>query len=129
MGKYKAVGKIYRLQFEDQDLEVRVKSVSLGKIFAVADQADRARAGAGLAEIMGLIELFVSRLHSWNLVDEKDQDIPITTDGFLSVDTDDALLILVSWYEAMTGRIEERLGKASTSGPASLEQSIPMEAA
>lgn len=130
MGKYKAQGKIYGLRFEDiPELEVGVAAVSLGKLFDVADQADRARAGAGLAEVMELVELFASRLRTWNLIDEDDQDIPPTVDGFLSVDADDALLILVSWYEAMTGRIEERLGKASTSGATFPEQSIPMAVA
>lgn len=127
MGKYKAQGKIYNLLFEDRPgLEVRTASISLGKLLEVADQADRVEAGAGLSEVMDLVALFVSKLRSWNVTDEKEQDIEPTREGFLSLDSDDALAMLLAWYQAMSGRIDQALGKGSTSGAPFPEESIPM---
>jgi hypothetical protein len=125
---YRARGKLYRLKFEDKpDLDVRTAGVSLKQMFEVADQADRARAGAGLAEITDLVELFGSRLRFWNVVDEDDQDIPANAEGFWSLDSDDALGMLLAWTDAMTGQVPDGLGKDSTSGAPSLEASIPMD--
>jgi|1185.fasta_scaffold148687_2 hypothetical protein len=125
---YRARGKLYRLKFEDKpELDVRTAGVSLKQMFEVADQADRARAGAGLAEITDLVELFGSRLRFWNVIDEDDKDIPANAEGFWSLDSDDALAILLAWYEAMTGQVPDGLGKDSISGAPSLEASIPMD--
>lgn len=128
MAKYRARGKLYRLNFEDKpDLDVRTAGVSLKKIFEVADQADRARAGAALSETQELVELFASRLRFWNVVGEEDEEIPANAEGFWSLDSDDALLMLLAWVDAMTGQIPSGLGKDSTSGPQFPEESIPME--
>ena len=125
---YRARGKLYRLKFEDKpDLDVRTAGVSLKKIFEVADQADRARAGAGLANAQELVDLFASKLRFWNVVGEKDEEIPADAEGFWSLDSDDALAILLAWYEAMTGQVPDGLGKDSTYGAPSLEASIPMD--
>lgn len=128
MAKYRARGKLYRLQFEDKpDLDVRCAGVSLKKIFEVGDQTDRVRAGAGLAEVRDLVDLFGSKLRFWNVVDEKDEEIPADSEGFWSLDSDDALAMLLAWVDVMTGQIPDSLGKESTSGAPSLEESIPMD--
>lgn len=130
MGKYKAQGTIFNLQFEEHPgLEVRVGSCSLGAIMALGDQPDRARAGAGLAEVRELIDLFTSRLKSWNLVDEDEVDVPTTTAGLLNhVDVNLALEIVVAWSDALTA-VPDSLGKGSTSGERFPEESIPMAVA
>lgn len=125
---YRARGKLYRLQFEDRpELDVRCAGVSLKKIFEVGDQTDRVRAGAGLAEVRGLVDLFASRLRFWNVVDENDAEIPADADGFWSLDSDDALAMLLAWIDVMTGQIPDSLGKDSTSGQQFPEASIPMD--
>jgi len=125
--------KIFLLQFDDPalaDYSIRVRSVSLGKILEVASDADRARAGAALAEVTGLLELFISRLESWNLTDETEDgdefDVPMTLEGLYSLDVADALIIVLAWYDAMTGQIGESLGKASIDGRPSDLLSLPM---
>lgn len=128
MAKYRARGKLYRLQFEDKpDLDVRTAGVSLKQIFEKADQADRVRAGAGLAEVSELVDLFGSKLRFWNVVGEQDEEIPANAEGFWSLDSDDALAMLLAWIDAMTGQIPAGLGKDLTSGAPSLEASIPMD--
>ncbi len=126
---YVAQRKIFNLRFETYpELEVRVSSITLGQMFEVADQADRARAGAGLAEIRGLTEVFAAHLASWNVVNELGEAVPLTMDGFSTLDMDLALAMMVAWFEAMTG-VDRDLGKGSTSGDTSLVAEIPMTAA
>lgn len=135
MGKYRAQRKIYTLQFEDpelKDLEVRVKSVSMGKLLDVADQAQELKDGAGLSVARELFTLFISRMVSWNLqhepedeAEEEFADTPMTVEGLLLHDPDLVLDIVLSWFDAMVS-ISGPLEKSSTSGPQYPEASIPM---
>lgn len=127
--------KVFILQFEDPGMaeyEVRVRSISLGKLLALGDQPDRARAGAGLEEVRELINVFCERLQSWNLTDETDEgvDIPVptTVDGLLELDAGDALAMVIAWLDAITA-VTESLGKDLTSGERFPEASIPMAVA
>ena len=127
--KYVVQRKVYTLHFEEYPgMEIKASSVSMGQLLQVSDMADRARAGSGLAEVHGLLELFASRLVSWNLVDDIEQDIPLTLDGMLTLDTDLVLAAVLAWFGAMT-QVDESLGKASTNGDTSAVLSLPMEAA
>lgn len=127
---FKAVRKTIKLQFETPEylgLEVSARVLSLGRLLDIADLADRARAGAGLGEVRDLVDAFADSLAGWNLEDEiSDAEIPKTTDGVLSLDTDLALAMILAWFDGMVS-ISTSLGKASTSGPPSPEVHIPME--
>jgi hypothetical protein len=134
MEKFKAYRKIFTLKFDDpqlEGLEVRAASITMEKMLEVADQADRAEARAGLAEIKGLLTLFVQSLRSWNLqtevTDDHFEDAPQTLAGLLNNDPDLVLAIALSWWRAMTA-VSPSLGKESNSGGTSPEASIPMEA-
>lgn len=127
MAKYQVPRKTYLLLLEDHPgMEVRASSVSFGQLLSVADAADRARAGAGLAETRELFELFASKLVDWNLTDELEQDIPLTVNGLFSLDADLVQALALAWFGAMV-EVDESLGKGSTSGAPSPEASIPME--
>lgn len=132
-GKFKAYRKIYTLKFDDPQLaglKIRAASVTMEKMLEVADQADRAEARAGLAEIRGLLQLFVDSLRSWNLqtevADDVFEDAPQTLGGLLGNDPDLVLTIALTWWQAMTA-VSPGLGKGSNSGGSSPEASIPME--
>jgi hypothetical protein len=148
MGKFPARRKIFRLQFEDpelKELEVRVKSVSMGKLLDVADQAQGLKDGGGLGIARELFALFVTRVVSWNLQHELEyeeqsddefdgdshepqfEDTPITVSGLLGHDPDLVLDIVLCWFDAMVS-ISAPLDKSSTSGPQYPEGSIPMGA-
>jgi hypothetical protein len=123
-----AQGKIYRLVFEGREgLEVRAATCSFGQLLDVGDEIDRARAGSGLAEVRDLVDLFASKLRSWNCLAEDKSEIPITSDGLLSLDVDVALDIVLAWVDVMTSmKMDRDLGKGSTSGARFPEESIPM---
>lgn len=126
--------KVFTLRFDGhEDLDgatVRVRSVSLGRLMAVAGQAEAARGGVKLAEVMDLLELFAERLESWDLEEEDGTPIPTTLDGLLSLEPDTALDIVLSWADVLvSARGDGDLGKDSTSGEPFPEASIPMAVA
>lgn len=149
MGKYQARRKIFRLQFEDpafEELEVRVKSVSMGKLLDVADEAQGLKDGAGLGVARELFALFISRVVNWNLQHELESsiegygvleadesaaeqfaDTPITVPGLLGHDPDLVLTVVLAWFDAMVS-VSGPLEKSSTSGLQYPEGSIPMGA-
>lgn len=125
---FKVKRKVFRLQFEDEelkDMSIRVRSISLGRLLDIADQADNLRAGAGLAQTRELCEVFMDRMESWNLEDEElGTPIPTNVDGLYSLDVDLAITMMLAWFDAMTA-VTDSLGKGSTSGQQSQEESIP----
>lgn len=145
MGKYRAHRKIYTLQFEDpelKELEVRVKSVSMGKLLDVADQAQGLKDGAGVSTARELFALFITRVVNWNLQhelessiegvgildgDEQFADTPITVPGLLGHDPDLVLAVVLAWFDAMVS-VSGPLAASSTSGEKFPEEYIPMGA-
>lgn len=125
---FKVKRKVFRLQFEDPelaDMSIRVRSISLGRLLDIADQADMLRAGAALGKTRELCEVFTDRIESWNLEDEElGTPIPTNIDGLYSLDVDLAISIMLAWFDAMTA-IADSLGKASNSGQQSPEESVP----
>lgn len=124
---FKVERKILNLRFEEYEgMEVRARTVSFGQLMDVAEEAETLRADGKLGKVRGFLDLFTSRLESWNLEDEDDRPVPATSEGLLSLDTDMALAILLGWFDAMTA-VAPSLGKDSISGPRFPEGSIPME--
>lgn len=132
MSGYRAYRKIFTLKFDDPQLtglEVRVSSVSMGQLMEVAEQADMAHAGAGLARVRELLAMFVDNVRGWNLEHETTDDnftpTEISFTGLMQHEPGLVLAMTLAWYQAMTD-VPESLGKGSTSGGTSVEASIPM---
>jgi hypothetical protein len=109
------------------EYKVRVASVSLGTLLALGDQPDRLRAGAGLAAVRELVELFADGIEDWNITDDEDATIVPSVDSVLALDLRFARTVIKTWLNAMLGEDEE-LGKGSTSGQQSAPPNFPMEA-
>jgi hypothetical protein len=126
---FKAQRKTLNLQFSGdlEGLEIRVGTISFGKLLDLGDQADRLRAGAGLGEVRGLVELFVGRIQSWNLEDEDGEPIKVEVASFLDQDIDLCSAAMLAWVDSMTS-VSTSLGKGSTSGQPSAPPNFPMEA-
>ena len=112
---------------EYAEYEVRVASVSLGRLLDLGDQPDRLRAGAGLGQVRELVELFAGQIRSWNITDDADYPLPTTTDVVLELDFRFAVKLILSWLKGMID-IDDDLGKDSTSGQQSAPPNFPMEA-
>lgn len=126
---YVAQRKTVKLQFETPEhagMEVSARVLSLGELLEVADQADRARAGAGLSEVRNLVKVFADALAGWNLERADGSAVPKTLAGVMSLDTDLALTMILAWFDGMVS-IGSHLGKGSSSGRQFPEVSIPME--
>jgi hypothetical protein len=125
--------KIYRLVFEDPDLEgleVKARSVAIGKLLQISELKELRNSGEldgdGIAKTRDLLQIFADALVSWNLEDDADQPIPATLDGLLDQDLGFVLQIIEAWMEAVTS-VSKSLGKASPSGVTFPEGSLPME--
>lgn len=130
---FKAQRKLFMLQFEDQALEgldVRVRSISLGRLLDLADQAaELEHGGAGaLPRVRELLAVFTERLEFWNLENEEGEPTPQTLEGLLSHETDLVLDIVLDWFGAMMSVGKgDPLVSSSTNGNTFPEPSIPME--
>lgn len=134
-GRYVRARRVYVLVFEAPDLaqlEIRARSVSVGKFLKLVKLAarldrDAASLSAEDAEaIEGLFTGFAEALISWNIDDpDTEAPVPATYDGVMAQDTDFMMVVIDAWLTAVGG-VDAPLGATSTSGPRSLEASIPM---
>lgn len=120
--------RVLNLQFENDELEgleVRARSLSIGRLLEVAKLHDQVKSDVGDEALMELFKVFEQSLVSWNLEDESGP-VAQTAAGLLTLDTSLALMIVMTWFDSITA-VSEALGKASTSGNPTPEASIPME--
>lgn len=123
---YKIGTKVYKLVFEDEQfegLEVRVRSMQLGKFVEFADLIDQG--GFTKDSVGGIFERFAKVLVSWNAEDD-DGPLPLTAEGLLRLDLTEARAIIEGWRDAVTG-VTGPLALPSSDGGPSPEASIPME--
>lgn len=103
-------------------LEIRCKPLTLGEWFALINEQ---------LEPEAKVELFTSHLVDWNLQQRgEDGDpvaVPATREGVDGLDVAFVLRLLNLWVRQL-GSVHGPLGGRSTSGPQSVEASIPMEA-
>lgn len=131
---YKARKKIFKLVFDDDELEgleVRVTSLPMRDFLEVAKAASRLESVVvpmedDMESVTGLFERFIENVKSWNLEDEDGSMVPVSVDGLLALDLQLVLHILQSWLKAISG-VSDSLGKDSTSGERYQEASLPME--
>lgn len=119
---------VHRLVFEEfidddgEALEIRVKPLALGRWIQLRE---------GRLTPVETVDLFVEHLLGWNLQnrgeDGQEVDVPADAGGVRSQDLTFVLQLMTLWTERIY-QVPAPLGQSSTSGPPSLEESIPMEA-
>lgn len=126
---FKASVRVLNLLFENPELEgleVRARSLSMGRVLEVAKLRDMVKGEGGEeGALIELFKVFEQALVSWNLEGD-DGPVAMTVDGLLSLDMSLALMIVMTWFDSITA-VGEALGKGSTSGSPTLEASMPME--
>lgn len=130
---YKRQAKVFKLKFEDPEMEglvVRVRSVKLGKLMNLvrAMDLDTARLSSGDLDVIDdVFRTFTEALVDWNLEDEKGEPVPTTMEGVYSQELDFVMEVIAAWVEVLTG-VSSPLAKGSTDGRTFQEASLPMEA-
>jgi len=115
---YKRQRKIFKLVFEDPDMEglvVRCRSTSVRQFLDIQTMAQNAK-GEGSDELAGvkaLLATFATVIIDWNMEDDDDTPIAPTAETLLDEDFDFVMVMVNAWIEAMAG-VAKDLGKAST---------------
>lgn len=127
---FKAKKKLYLLKFQDpsyEGLEVTATTVSMETMLWVqslgARVNDIAKDPAGFRQV---VDVLVGAILSWNLEDDEDRPIPVSSAALLAQDPDFVSDIMVAWTAAITG-VSGPLGEGSISGPQPPGLSLPME--
>lgn len=118
--------KIYRLQFEDAEmdgLEVRMRGLSTGQYLDLVGLKQEAEGGGEAGELFGFM---AERMVDWNVTEEDGTPVPADLEGIRAQDMAFSMAIVNAWTTAMAG-VPAPLEQPSTSGESSLEASIPME--
>lgn len=119
--------KIYRLQFEDPELEgleVCMRGLNTGQFLDL--QGLRGVAEDDDAATQNMFQMMADAIVSWNVTEEDGTAVPASLAGIRQQDMPFNLLIIDAWQTAMTG-VPAPLESDSPSGGPSLEVSIPME--
>jgi len=128
---YEAPRKIIRLIFDDDDLaglEVRVRSLPLGKVLQVAELDDLDPGNLTREDIPKIREIFgmlVSSMVSWNL-EEDGVPVELSLSGLMDQDPAFVFRIVRAWMNALN-TVPDPLASPSLDGERSLEASIPMD--
>ena len=115
---------VYNLVFDDLDgLEVKAHGTSVGQVRRFVTFGEE----ASFAETLEMFDAFAKALISWNLEDDAGEPVPATVQGIEEF-PDSVLMskIVNTWVRTVSG-VDDELGKGSSSGGPSLEESIPME--
>lgn len=130
---YKRKRKIYKLVFEDPDMEglvVRARSTSVQQFLDIQAFADAAKETDGdtVAAMKRLFATFATVIIDWNLEEEDGTPIEATAGALLAEDFDFAMAMVSAWLEAVAG-VSAPVGKGSTPGSPVplLEGSLQME--
>jgi hypothetical protein len=131
---YRRPSKVFRLIFTDPEmegLEVRAKSMPIGKLMEVVEIAALSKGGRidvrDASKIKVLFETFADALLSWNLVDDDDAPVPADLNGLWAQDLDFVLNLIAEWMTAIAG-VPGPLPQPSPDGVQSVEGLIPMVA-
>ena len=134
---YKPKRTLYRLTFEDPDLEgleVVTRRPSVDGLLRFVELYEQVQ---GLDEesfkpediklLTSLFERFVKVLVEWNVEDDDDQPVPRTVEGLQGLELDFTMQIIESWITGMF-QAPPPLPGASEPGSVPPEASLPMEA-
>lgn len=127
---FKRTRKIYKLRFEDPDMEglvVRAHSTSGEDFLAIQEMAGSVTDESAAASMRLLYTTFAKVLIDWNLeYDDRPEVMPTTAESLLAQDFDFAMALINAWMKAVAG-VPDELGKESTPSSPLLEASLPME--
>jgi hypothetical protein len=138
MAGYKRKRTIYRLNFEDPEMDglvVDTTGANIEEFMVLAELQDLATGGVELttdnlvriAEATGRVkELFASHLVSWNLEDDDDNPVPATLAGIKAQDDEFILDLATAWMDAVGG-VSDPKEPTSNGGSPFPVASIPME--
>lgn len=144
MAGYKRKRTIYRLHFEDPEmegLEVDMTGASVDEFLAITEMSDLsefavdgvevtaenlAQVKGAVAKLNDLFEAFARHLVAWNLEDDDDTPVPATFEGVKAQDPGFILDVLAAWLDAVGG-VSGPKGRRSNGGVPHLEASLPME--
>jgi hypothetical protein len=134
--------KTFKLHFEGDEwdgLEVRVKSVPVGRYLELASMVDTLQAVQGKSSLSAedldtvsvAFRAIAEVILEWNLEEETADGgvaaVPATYDGLMSQDLDLVMAVMAAWSDAMTGA-SGPLPQPSPSGETAQEVSLPMVA-
>ena len=134
---FKRGGTVYKLVWPEGDdnhgMEARMRGLSVAELMQLGKLGDLDLTGAGgqptadaMAALDGILELFASKLVSWNLEDDDDQPVPTTLEGVRAQDLDFVMEMIDAWMTAAAG-VAPPLSQNSTGGETFPVESLPME--
>jgi hypothetical protein len=135
MAGYKRKRTIYRLKFEDPEMEGLVVDTTGADIAEFAVIGELAEYAADLTmenlakaakAMLDVKALFAEHLVAWNLEDDDDVPVPATTEGVSAQDDDFVLDLVAAWMDEVGG-VSGPKEPTSNGGSPSLVASIPME--
>lgn len=128
---YKRSLKVFDMTFEEfPGLEVRARSVPVGKLMEVLRLTDSIRGGdTGEEAVSELFGWFSGRIVSWNYQDEEGHDLPPTLETFLEDDFDFVMKLVMGWVNALTSALVPTTPGAGATSSREMESSIPMTTA
>lgn len=112
--RFKRKNTLYRLQFEDPDLEgleVLMKGLSFDRIESLIGLMGGLEdlQGAGdeikpeqISVLKRFFQIVARGLHSWNLDDDDDQPVPATYEGVAAQELTFLMEIAAGWLQAVT---------------------------
>ncbi len=120
--------KVFALAYEEFDgLEIKAKSVPVGKLLTVLKLADSIKDAPDQEDIEELFGWFASRIISWTYLDEEGEPLPPTLETLLDDDFDFVLKLIMGWVKALTTALVPTMpDSGSTQSPDPVENSIPM---
>lgn len=136
-GGYVRKRRVYRLRFEDEELDglvVKVRSASVGRLLEfmrfLAGLSDDDLTTEDVEKFAALFESFAEVLEEWNVLyadgPNKGQPVPATLEGVRSQDGDFVMDIMRVWFQAVTQPPAPLPATSSAGGP-SAALSLPME--
>ena len=133
MSGYVRKRRVYRLRFEDEELEglvVKVRSTSVGGLLEfmgfLAMGTDDEPTAEDVAKVAALFEGFAEVLVEWNVEGEDGQPVPATLEGVRTQDADFVMDIMRVWFQAVTQPPAPLPATSSAGGPSAVPP-LPME--
>ena len=130
--RFRRERKLYQLSFEDPELdgfECVMSGVSLDAFIDISALAAELETPAGRTKenIEAQFTTLAASLVEWNLDDDEGQPVSCDYDGLKAQDFDFVMKIMLGWMQALSS-VPESLGKDSSSGGTSQEQSLGLAA-
>jgi len=133
MSGYVRKRRVYRLRFEDEELDglvVKVRSTSVGGLLEfmrfLAGLSDDDLTTDDVEKFAGLFESFAEVLQEWNVQDEAGEPVPATLEGVYTQDADFVMDIMRVWFQAVTQPPAPLPATSSAGGPSAVPP-LPME--